>query len=129
MNKVFLIGRTTRDPDIRYSQGEQSMAIARFHLAVDRTFKKDGDDQTDFISCVSFGKTAEFIEKYICKGTKIAVVGKIHTSNYTNKDGIKCYNTEVIVEQIEFAGPKVNSDSLNLNEDNSLADDLAFIEN
>ena len=130
MNKVFLIGRTTREPDVRYSQGEQSMAIARFHLAVDRRFKKDGDNQnTDFISCVSFGKTAEFIEKYVCKGTKIAVEGKIHTSNYVNKDGVKCYNTEVIVEQIEFAGAKVNSDSLNLTEDDSLADDLAFIEN
>lgn len=126
MNKVFLIGRATRDPDVRYSQGEQSMAIVRFHLAVDRSFKKDGDNQTtDFISCVSFGKTAEFIEKYVCKGTKIAVVGKIHTSNYVNKDGVKCYNTEVIVEQIEFAGAKVNSDSLNLVEDDS----LAFIEN
>ena len=131
MNKVFLIGRATREPDVRYSQGEQPMAIARFNLAVGRRFKKDGDNQnTDFISCVAFGKTAEFIEKYVFKGTKIAVDGKIYTGNYTSKDGNKVYTTDVVVEQVEFAGAKVssatdNSVPLNLTEDGP----LAFIEN
>lgn len=112
MNKTLLIGRLTRDPDIRYSQGEQSMTIARFSLAVDRRFKRDGDNQsTDFISCVAFGKTAEFIEKYVFKGTKIAVEGRIQTGSYTNNDGNKVYTTDVVVEQVEFAGSKTDSKS------------------
>ena len=112
MNKTVLIGRATKDPDIRYSQGEQSMAIARFSLAVDRRFKRDGDNQnTDFISCVSFGKTAEFIEKYVFKGTKIAVEGRIQTGSYTNNDGNKVYTTDVVVEQVEFAESKTDSKS------------------
>lgn len=112
MNKTLLIGRTTRDPDVRYSQGEQSMAIARFSLAVDRRFKRDGDNQSaDFISCVAFGKTAEFIEKYVFKGTKIAVEGRIQTGSYTNQDGNKVYTTDVVVEQVEFAGSKTDSKS------------------
>lgn len=112
MNKTLLIGRTTKDPDIRYTQSEQPMTIARFNLAVDRRFKKDGDNQnTDFISCVSFGKTAEFIEKYVFKGTKIAVEGRIQTGSYTNNDGNKVYTTDVVVEQVEFAGSKTDSKS------------------
>lgn len=111
MNKTLLIGRTTKDPDVRYSQGEQSMAIARFNLAVDRIYKKEGEQSADFISCVAFGKTAEFIEKYVFKGTKIAVEGRIQTGSYTNKDGNKVYTTDVVVEQVEFAGAKTDSES------------------
>ena len=109
MNKVILMGRLTRDPEVRYSQGDNSMAIARYSIAVDRRFKKDGDEQTaDFINCVSFGKTAEFAEKYFHKGIKIAVVGRIQTGSYTNKDGQKVYTTDVVVEEQEFAESKGN---------------------
>ena len=111
MNKTLLIGRTTKDPDIRYTQSEQPMTIARFNLAVDRRFKKDGEQSADFISCVAFGKTAEFIEKYVFKGTKIAVEGRIQTGSYTNNDGNKVYTTDVVVEQVEFAGAKTDSES------------------
>lgn len=111
MNKTLLIGRTTKDPDIRYTQSEQPMTIARFNLAVDRRFKKEGEQSADFISCVAFGKTAEFIEKYVFKGTKIAVEGRIQTGSYTNNDGNKVYTTEVVVEQVEFAGSKTESKS------------------
>lgn len=107
MNKVVLMGRLTRDPDVRYSQGETPMAIARYTLAVDRRFRREGNEQTaDFISCVSFGKTAEFAEKYYHKGTKICVSGRIQTGSYTNKDGQKVYTTEVVVEEQEFAESK-----------------------
>ena len=111
MNKTLLIGRTTKDPDIRYTQSEQPMTIARFNLAVDRRFKKDGEQSADFISCVAFGKTAEFIEKHVFKGTKIAVEGRIQTGSYTNNDGNKVYTTDVVVEQVEFAGSKTDSKS------------------
>ena len=111
MNKTLLIGRTTKDPDIRYTQSEQPMTIARFNLAVDRRFKKEGEQSADFISCVAFGKTAEFIEKYVFKGTKIAVEGRIQTGSYTNNDGNKVYTTDVVVEQVEFAGSKTDSES------------------
>ena len=90
MNKVVLMGRLTRDPEVRYSRGDNSMAIARYSIAIDRRFKRDGDEQTaDFISCVAFGKAGEFAEKYFHKGTKIAVVGRIQTGSFTNKDGSK----------------------------------------
>lgn len=111
MNKTLLIGRTTKDPDIRYTQSEQPMTIARFNLAVDRRFKKEGEQSADFISCVAFGKTAEFIEKYVFKGTKIAVEGRIQTGSYTNNDGNKVYTTDVVVEQLEFAESKTDSKS------------------
>ena len=111
MNKTLLIGRTTKDPDIRYTQSEQPMTIARFNLAVDRRFKKEGEQSADFISCVAFGKTAEFIEKYVFKGTKIAVEGRIQTGSYTNNDGNKVYTTDVVVEQVEFAESKTDSKS------------------
>ena len=105
MNKVVLMGRLTRDPDIRYTQ--QQMCAARFTLAVDRRFKKDGEQQTaDFISCVAFGKTGEFIEKYCHQGTKLVVEGRIQTGSYTNRDGNKVYTTDVVVEQAEFAESK-----------------------
>lgn len=104
MNRVILVGRETRDPEVRYN-GDK--AVARFTLAVDRRFKREGDEQTaDFISCVAFGKTAEFIEKYTHKGTKLVAEGRIQTGSYTNKDGNKVYTTDVVVEQCEFAESK-----------------------
>lgn len=107
MNKVVLMGRLTRDPEVRYSQGDSSLAIARYTLAVDRRFKRDGDEQTaDFINCVVFGKGAEFAEKYFRKGIKIAISGRIQTGSYTNKDGVKVYTTEVVAEDQEFAESK-----------------------
>lgn len=109
MNRVILMGRLTRDPDIRYSQGADSMAVARFTLAVDRRMgRREGAEQqtADFISCVAFGKTAEFAEKYLRQGTKIAAIGRIQTGSYTNKDGQKIYTTEVILDEIEFAESK-----------------------
>lgn len=111
MNKVILMGRLTRDPEIRYSQGEQSMAIARFSLAVDRKFKQDGQPTADFINCIAFGKTAEVIKKYVTKGTKIAVVGRIQTGSYTNKDGQKVYTTDVVIDELEFCESKSNQQS------------------
>ena len=106
MNKVILIGRCTRDPEVRYSQGENATAVARYTLAVDRQFKRDGDQSADFINCIAFGKRGEFAEKYLRKGTKIAVVGRIQTGSYTNRDGQKVYTTDVIVEEQEFAESK-----------------------
>lgn len=107
MNQVNLIGRLTRDPEIRYSQGENSTAIARFTLAVDRRFKRQGDEQTaDFINCVAFGKTAEVIEKYVTQGTKIAATGEWRTGSYTNKDGQKVYTNDCNVFNIEFCESK-----------------------
>ena len=110
MNKVILMGRLTRDPEVRYSQGDNTSAVARFSLAVDRRFKKDGDQTADFINCVAFGKTGEFIEKYGHKGTKFVVEGRIQTGSYTNKDGQKVYTTDVVVEQVEFAESKASAD-------------------
>ena len=105
MNKVILMGRLTRDPEVRYSQGENAMAIARFTLAVDRRFRRD-DASTDFIGCVAFGRNAEFIEKYFRQGTKALITGRIQTGSYTNKDGQKVYTTDVVVEDQEFAESK-----------------------
>jgi single-strand DNA-binding protein len=108
MNKVILMGRLTRDPDVRYSSGDNAMAIARYTLAVDRRFKRNnGDDQTaDFIGCVAFGRQGEFAEKYFRKGTKVAITGRIQTGSYTNKEGQKVYTTDVVVEEQEFAESK-----------------------
>ena len=114
MNKVILMGRITRDAEVRYSQGDASTAIARFSLAVDRRFKRDGDEQTaDFINCVAFGKTAEFMERFGRKGTKFVVEGRIQTGSYTNRDGQRVYTTDVVVENIEFAESKSTSDNNN----------------
>lgn len=104
MNKVILIGRFTRDPEVRYTQGGSS--VANFTLAVDRRFKQEGGDSADFIRCVSFGKTAEFIEKYFRKGMKIGVCGRIQTGNYTNNEGQKVYTTDVVVEEAYFVESK-----------------------
>ena len=107
MNKVILMGRLTRDPEVRYCQGEQATAIARYTLAVDRRFRRDGDQQSaDFIGCVAFGRLGEFAEKYLRKGTKVVVTGRIQTGSYTNKDGQKVYTTDVVVEECEFAESK-----------------------
>ena len=108
MNKVILMGRLTRDPEVRYSQGDSQMAIAKYTLAVDRRFQRNNSDgQTaDFIGCTAFGKAGEFAEKYFHKGTKVAVTGRIQTGSYTNKDGQKVYTTDVIVEEQEFAESK-----------------------
>ena len=106
MNKAILMGRLTRDPDVRYSQGENPMAIARYTLAVDRRFKRDGEQSADFINCLAFGRSAEFAEKYFKQGTKIAVSGRIQTGSYTNREGVKVYTTEVVIEEQEFAESK-----------------------
>ena len=111
MNKVILMGRLTRDPEVRYSAGENALAIARYTLAVDRRFRRDGEASADFISCVSFGRTAEFAEKYFRQGLKIAVTGRIQTGSYTNREGQKVYTTEVVVEDQEFAESKSVSDA------------------
>lgn len=106
MNKVILMGRLTRDPEVKYTQGENTMAIARYTLAVDRRFKRDGEAAADFISCVAFGKQAEFAEKYLRQGIRIVVTGRIQTGSYTNRDGNKVYTTDVVVEEQEFAESK-----------------------
>ena len=109
MNKVILMGRLTRDPEVRYSSGENALAIARYTLAVDRRFHKDNEASADFIGCVAFGKGGEFAEKYLRQGTKIVVTGRIQTGSYTNREGQKVYTTEVVVEDQEFAESKAVS--------------------
>ena len=110
MNKVILMGRLTRDPEVRYSSGDNQMAIARYSLAVDRRRGKNDDQPSaDFINCVAFGRSAEFAEKYFHKGLKITVAGRIQTGSYTNKDGQKVYTTDVVVEEQEFAESKAAS--------------------
>ncbi|MDO5540181.1 MAG: single-stranded DNA-binding protein [Eubacteriales bacterium] len=106
MNKVILMGRLTRDPEVRYSAGENATAVARYTLAVDRRFRRDNDATADFIGCVAFGRSAEFAEKYFRQGLKIVVTGRIQTGSYTNKDGVKVYTTDVVVEDQEFAESK-----------------------
>ena len=126
MNKCMLMGRLTRDPEVRMSG---DTAVARFSLAVDRRFKKDGEQTADFINCVAFGKTAEFIEKYGHKGTKFVVEGRIQTGSYTNKDGQKVYTTDVVVEQVEFAESKNTSGEGGTTEtsNNSASTDTSFM--
>ena len=113
MNKVILMGRLTRDPEIRYSQGERQMAIARYTLAVDRRGRgnANGDSTADFIQCVAFDRAAEFAEKYLHQGTKLLVTGRIQTGSYTNRDGQKVYTTDIIVEDQEFAESKASSEN------------------
>jgi len=114
MNKVILMGRLTRDPEVRYSQGENATAVARYTLAVDRRYNRNNDEQSaDFISCVAFGRNGEFAEKYLRKGTKIAATGRIQTGSYTNKDGVRVYTTEVVIEEQEFAESKNSSSAGN----------------
>lgn len=111
MNKVILMGRLTRDPDVRYTTGENPLAIAGYTLAVDRRFRKDGEATADFISCVVFGRAAEFAEKYFRQGLKITISGRIQTGSYTNREGRKVYTTEIVVEEQEFAESKSSGDN------------------
>ena len=106
MNKVILMGRLTRNPEVRYGTGENSTAVARYTIAVDRRFKRDGEQNADFIGCVAFGRNAEFAEKYLRQGTKIVLTGRIQTGSYTNRDGQKVYTTDIVVEEQEFAESK-----------------------
>ena len=106
MNKTILMGRLTRDPEVRYTQGSNPTAVAKYSLAVPRKFKRDGEPDCDFFNCVAFGKLGEFAEKYLHKGTKIAVVGRLRADSYINKDGQKVYTTDVVVEEQEFAESK-----------------------
>lgn len=109
MNKVILMGRLTKDPEVRYTQGDNSTCVASFTIAVDRKFKRDGEQTADFINCVAFGRLAEHVEKYYRKGLKTALTGRIQTRNYTNRDGKKVYITEVVAEELEFAESKGES--------------------
>ena len=114
MNKVILMGRLTRDPNVRYTQqnsSQESMCVARYTLAVDRRGARDGQQSADFISCVAFGKNGEFAEKYFRQGMRVSISGRIQTGSYTNKDGVKVYTTEVIVEEQEFAESRAESDA------------------
>ena len=120
MNKVIIIGRLTRDPEIKYTTGENATATARFSLAVNRRFKnKEGNYDADFINCVAFGKTAEFIEKYFTKGMAIGITGRIQTGSYTNKEGQKVYTTDVVVEETEFVESKNKGASDNVPNNNA----------
>ena len=111
MNKVVLMGRLTRNPDVRYSQGERSTCIARYTLAVNRRFKRDGEPDADFINCVAFGRQGEFAEKYLKQGTKIVISGRIQTGSYTNREGVRVYTTDIVVEEQDFAESKANAAS------------------
>ena len=120
MNKVIIIGRFTRDPEIKYSTGENATATARFSLAVNRRFKnKEGNYDADFINCVAFGKTAEFVEKYFTKGMAIGITGRIQTGSYINNEGQKVYKTEVVVEETEFVESKNKGTSDNVPNNNA----------
>lgn len=127
MNKVILMGRLVRDPEIRYTQGENSMAVARFTLAVDRRFKRDNQPTADFISCICFRKTAEFVEKYCKKGTKLVVDGSWQTGSYTNKDGNKVYTNDCLVDNCEFAESKATAEQNQKNDNKSGNDDFMNI--
>ena len=127
MNKVILVGRLVKDPDIRYSQGASSTCIARYTLAVDRKFKQEGQPTADFINCIAFGKLGEFAEKYLHKGVKIAVTGRIQTGSYTNKDGQKVYTTDVVVEEQEFCESKSSNQSQGNDRPQTSSDDFMSI--
>ena len=127
MNKVILIGRLVRDPEVRYSQGEKSIAIARYTLAVDRKFKKEGEQSADFISCVAMGKNGEFAEKYLKQGTKIVVEGHWQTGSYTNKDGAKVYTNDCMVESHEFCESRNASQQSNNDRPQPMKDSDGFM--
>lgn len=111
MNKVILMGNLTRDPEIRYSQGENALAIARFSIAVNRRFARQGDTDTDFFNCTAFGRQAEFVEKYFHKGSRMLLSGRVQNDNYTNSNGEKVYSVQVIAEEVEFAERKSAADA------------------
>lgn len=132
MNKAILVGRLTRDPEVRFTTGEEQMAIARFTVAINR---RGESDKADFISCVAFGRTAEFIEKYFTRGKKIGIAGHIQTGSYTNKDGVKVYTTDVIVDECEFVESKGSNEAADeapssndgfMNLDDDIAEELPF---
>ncbi len=127
MNKVILTGRLTRNPEIRVSGNEEGTTVARYTLAVDRRRKKDGEQSAEFISCVVFGKGAEFVQKYLRKGTKVAVIGRLSTGSYKNKDGNTIYTTDVIVDEHEFAGSK-GTDGNNNESEKEKSDSDGFME-
>ena len=106
LNKVILMGRLTRNPEVRYSQGEKATCVAKYTLAVNRRFHREGEQDADFINCVAFGKQGDFAEKYLKQGTKIVISGRIQTGSYTNRDGVKVYTTDVVIEEQEFAESK-----------------------
>lgn len=126
MNKVILMGRLTKDPDVRNTGDDSSKAVAKYTLAVDRRFKRDGEDNADFINCTVFGKGAEFAEKYLSKGIKLVVTGRIQTGSYTNKEGQRVYTTDVIVEEQEFAESKNSSNGQSAGSDGfmNIPDDI-----
>ena len=127
MNKVIIMGRLTRDPDVRYSQGANPTAVAKYSLAVPRKYKQDGQPDCDFINCIAFGKLGEFAEKYLRKGTKIAVVGRIQTGSYINKDNQKVYTTDVVVEEQEFCESKLSNQSQQNESPQQSSDDFMSI--
>ena len=131
MNKVELMGRLVADPEIRYTQNDGSLCIAKYRLAVDRRFKREGEQEADFISCTAFGKAGEFAEKYFHKGTKVVVVGRLQTGSYTNNDGVKVYTTDVVIEEQFFAESKSSNVSSHAKSDDDFMnvpdeDDLPF---
>ena len=128
MNKVVLVGRLTRDPEVRYSQGDSSTAVARYTVAVDRRFKRDNEPTADFIPCVVFGRSAEFAEKYFRQGMRVSVSGRIQTGSYTNKDGVRVYTTDIVVEEQEFAESRAESNNANnTHTENTIPDNFANI--
>ena len=128
MNKVILIGRLTRDPEVKYTQGAEPMAISRYSLAVDRKYKRDGQPDADFLNCVAFGRNGEFAEKYLKKGMKIAVTGSIQTGSYTDKDGNKRYTTDIVVDEHEFTESRKAFEARVSGVD-SVSDDIVKIDN
>lgn len=127
MNKVILMGRLTRDPEVRYSQGSSQTAIARFSVAVDRKFKREGQPDADFFNCTAFGRQAEFIERYLKKGIKILLSGSIQNDNYENKDGQQVYSVRVMVEEIEFAESKNSSGNQGQNTSQPMSNSDGFM--
>lgn len=121
MNSFCGVGRLTRDPEVRYTQGDKPMAIARFTIAINRRFKREGEPEADFLNCVAFGKTGEMIEKYFHKGMAIGVTGRIQTGSYTNKDGVKVYTTDIYCESVEFVESKNASNGGSSSKPNSNA--------
>ncbi len=126
MNKVILLGNLTRDPEIRYTQGDNSLAVARFSLAVNRRFSKNGEKEADFFNCTAFGKQAEFVEKYFKQGSRMMLAGRIQNDSYTNKNGEKVYTVQIIVEEVEFAEKKSSSGQAG-NSDTAGADEFMNI--
>lgn len=121
MNKVVLMGRLTRDPDLKFTKGSDPMAVARFTLAVDRRFRKEGEPTADFINCVVFGKSAEFTDRYFRQGMRVCISGRIQTGSYTNRDGQKVYTTDIVVEEQEFAESKASTQNVPQQSDDGFA--------